>query len=91
MFDCADFESERPLIFTLEEIEEATNDFDESKKIGEGGYGKVYFGVLGVQVAHFFDPYACHILTNRVFSSAVLIESYDSMHKCRIFFFRRWL
>ncbi|OWM76097.1 hypothetical protein CDL15_Pgr009743 [Punica granatum] len=47
------FGSERPIVFTLEEIEDATSDFAESKKIGEGGYGSVYFGVLvgGQEVA----------------------------------------
>lgn len=44
------FESERPVVFSLEEISEATNDFDETNKVGEGGYGSVYFGVLGEQV-----------------------------------------
>ncbi|KAI6694878.1 hypothetical protein NL676_022588 [Syzygium grande] len=43
------FESERPLIYSLEDIEFATSNFDETKKIGEGGYGSVYFGVLGEQ------------------------------------------
>ncbi|KAF5746572.1 putative Kinase family protein / peptidoglycan-binding LysM domain-containing protein [Tripterygium wilfordii] len=50
MEDVTGLESERPVIYTLEEIEEATNDFDETKKIGEGGYGCVYFGVLGRKV-----------------------------------------
>ncbi|XP_014511587.1 lysM domain receptor-like kinase 3 [Vigna radiata var. radiata] len=31
----------------LPEIEEATSNFDESRRIGSGGYGSVYFGVLG--------------------------------------------
>nr|AZL93826.1 LysM receptor kinase [Ceanothus thyrsiflorus] len=44
-----DFEPERPVIYTLEEIEEAASHFEESKKIGEGGYGSVYFGVLEEQ------------------------------------------
>lgn len=44
------FESDGPVVFTLEEIEEATGFFDELKIIGEGGYGKVYFGVLGEKV-----------------------------------------
>lgn len=43
------FESERPLIYSLEDIEIATSNFDETKKIGEGGYGSVYFGVSGEQ------------------------------------------
>ncbi|KAK3028187.1 hypothetical protein RJ639_039470 [Escallonia herrerae] len=43
------FESERPVVYSLEDIAEATINFDESRKIGEGGYGSVYFGVLGEQ------------------------------------------
>ncbi|XP_062112500.1 lysM domain receptor-like kinase 3 [Humulus lupulus] len=42
-----DFDSEKPVVFSLEEIEEATGNFDESRKVGEGGYGSVYFGILG--------------------------------------------
>ncbi|XP_016647040.1 PREDICTED: lysM domain receptor-like kinase 3 [Prunus mume] len=41
------FESDGLLIFGVEQIEEATGYFDETKKIGEGGYGSVYFGVIG--------------------------------------------
>ncbi|KAM4120602.1 hypothetical protein ACJW30_03G144800 [Castanea mollissima] len=41
------FNSERPVLFSPEEIEEATSFFNESRKIGEGGYGSVYFGILG--------------------------------------------
>lgn len=44
------FESEKPLIYSLAEIEEATLKFDETRKIGEGGYGSVYYGMLGEQV-----------------------------------------
>ncbi|KAK9946245.1 hypothetical protein M0R45_011719 [Rubus argutus] len=32
--------------YTIEEIEEATGEFSESRKIGEGGYGPVYRGKL---------------------------------------------
>lgn len=39
-------ESEKPVIISLEEIEEATNNFDQARKIGEGGFGKVYFGII---------------------------------------------
>ncbi|KAI9169682.1 hypothetical protein LWI28_016036 [Acer negundo] len=43
------FESERPVIFILEEVEKATDNFDESKIIGRGGYGSVFLGMLGEQ------------------------------------------
>ncbi|KAF5193365.1 Lysm domain receptor-like kinase [Thalictrum thalictroides] len=47
--DMTAFESERPAIFSLDDIEDATENFDETRKIGEGGYGSVYLGVLGKQ------------------------------------------
>ncbi|XP_047173627.1 lysM domain receptor-like kinase 3 [Vigna umbellata] len=48
--DATPFESERPVIYALEEIEDATNNFDETRKIGVGGYGSVYFGMLEEKV-----------------------------------------
>ncbi|KAD2804487.1 hypothetical protein E3N88_37864 [Mikania micrantha] len=33
-------------VFTIEELKRATNNYDESKIIGKGGYGTVYKGVL---------------------------------------------
>lgn len=59
-----DFEPERPVIYTLEEIEEATSNFDESEKVGEGGYGSVYFGVLGEQVRKVFGSSISIFLQN---------------------------
>ncbi|KAK8310498.1 hypothetical protein V6Z12_D02G190100 [Gossypium hirsutum] len=47
--DVTAFESDRPMIYSLEEIEEATDNFDETKKIGTGGYGYVYHGILGAK------------------------------------------
>ncbi|XP_050377923.1 lysM domain receptor-like kinase 3 [Argentina anserina] len=41
------FESEKPAVYTMEEIKEATNNFDDTRKIGEGGYGCVYVAILG--------------------------------------------
>ncbi|KAL2519586.1 LysM domain receptor-like kinase 3 [Abeliophyllum distichum] len=49
MEDIRVFESERPTLYSVEEIEEATSNFDETTKLGQGGYGSVYFGVLGEQ------------------------------------------
>ncbi|KAJ4840650.1 hypothetical protein Tsubulata_033206, partial [Turnera subulata] len=42
----ATFETDRPVVYSLEEIDKATNNFEESRKIGEGGYGSVYIGIL---------------------------------------------
>lgn len=43
-------QSERPIEYNLEEIEEATNNFDETRGIGIGGYGSVFYGMLGKKV-----------------------------------------
>jgi serine/threonine protein kinase len=32
--------------FTFEEMTQATNDFSSSAQVGQGGYGKVYKGIL---------------------------------------------
>ncbi|XP_026383965.1 lysM domain receptor-like kinase 3 [Papaver somniferum] len=47
--DVTAFESERPVVYSLDEIEDATMSFDETRKIGEAGYGCVYHGVHGEQ------------------------------------------
>ncbi|KAK4429796.1 LysM domain receptor-like kinase [Sesamum alatum] len=47
MEDITGFESEKPTLYSIDEIAEATNDFDETRKIGQGGYGSVYYGLIG--------------------------------------------
>nr|GEV78510.1 putative wall-associated receptor kinase-like 16 [Tanacetum cinerariifolium] len=37
---------DRAKVFTIEELKRATNNYDESRIIGKGGYGTVYRGVL---------------------------------------------
>ncbi|KAL8519133.1 hypothetical protein ACS0TY_010175 [Phlomoides rotata] len=41
------FESEKPAQYSIDEVAEATSDFDETRIIGQGGYGSVYYGVIG--------------------------------------------
>ncbi|CAI9092984.1 OLC1v1028374C2 [Oldenlandia corymbosa var. corymbosa] len=47
--DLTVIESEKPMVYSLEEVAEATEDFDESRKIGQGGFGSVYRGTIGKQ------------------------------------------
>ncbi|KAK2989730.1 hypothetical protein RJ640_030223, partial [Escallonia rubra] len=45
-------ESEKPITYSLEEIDAATSNFDKAKEIGRGACGSVYLGILrGQEVA----------------------------------------
>jgi len=82
--DVVSLESERPIAYNLEVIEEATNNFDESRRIGSGGYGTVYYGVLGNKVCK-YQLHSLMILSSASTSFDVLTISKRS------FDCRRWL
>ncbi|CAM6125890.1 unnamed protein product [Calypogeia fissa] len=43
------FDQEKPIIFTYEEVIEATDSFNPSRLLGQGSYGAVYYGILRQQ------------------------------------------
>jgi chitin elicitor receptor kinase 1 len=45
-----DFSVDKSVEFSYEELAMATNDFNVVNKIGEGGFGAVYYGVIRGQV-----------------------------------------
>ncbi|KAG8036287.1 hypothetical protein GUJ93_ZPchr0182g2751 [Zizania palustris] len=47
--DDEDFESIRSILLPLSSLQVATDNFNESRKLGEGGFGPVYKGLLGGQ------------------------------------------
>jgi hypothetical protein len=41
------------LVYSYSELEEATNNFDTEKELGDGGFGIVYYGKINTILLHF--------------------------------------
>lgn len=66
MFPDSDpFQAERPVIFSLKVVADATANFDEKRKIGEGGYGSVYLGFIGAHVRLSAHPMWAIVIMNK--------------------------
>lgn len=74
--DIDPFQTERPVIFSLKAVGDATANFDEKRKIGEGGYGMVYLGFIGTHVRSL-----CSLSQVTVISKQHQILIFD--HDCR--------
>jgi hypothetical protein len=56
-----DFSVQKSVEFSYEELAMATNDFNVVNKIGEGGFGAVYYGVIRGQVLS-LSLLVCHFV-----------------------------
>lgn len=63
--------------FSYEELAKATDNFSMANKIGEGGFGSVYYAELRGEVCYVCSPTLFHLLLN------VLLKKYFAFDSCK--------
>ena len=64
-------------LFTYNELEVATNNFDSAKELGDGGFGTVYYGKIErthTQSQHFYLLPKCSWYLNLMLSAILELE-----------------